>query len=143
MPYPECCLKGINLKDAFSEDGDLQSHIFYFIRHDENPHCWKKQSINWQDDDSAIGFTLEQKNADGSLQFKYGIIVLLRQEIDRLNNRPQINGILSYDREVLPDNRYHGNLLLAAGVSQKKMKMVAAILAIDATEKIVTSESAY
>jgi hypothetical protein len=139
MPYPECCLKGIDIKDAFSDDGELASCILYF-KEAENPHCWRKQSINWQDDDDAIGFTLGQINQDGSLQFRFGLIVLSRQEIDRVNNRPQISRILSYEREELPHNRYHGNLLLATGVSKKKMKQVAATLAMYATEKTIPAD---
>jgi hypothetical protein len=136
MPYPDCCLKGIDLKDAISDDGEIGSHILYF-KVAERPLSWEKQSINWQDDDSAIGFTLGQTNQDGTLQFKYGVLVLSRYEIDRINNRPQISGILSYEREPLQYNDYHGNLLLAAGVSKKKMKQVAATLVAYATEKIV------
>jgi len=138
MPYPEYCIKGINLKDAYSDEGDLGSHVLYFDK-DETNEGWKKQSINWQDEDSVIQFTLDQRNTDGTLQFRFGIAVLSRIKIDEYNVRPVINGALSYERERMDNNEYHGNLILERSASKKKMKQIAAMLLL-AVERSIRKE---
>ena len=45
-----------------------------------------EQSINWEDDDSVIEFTLNQRRtSDNDLQFKAGVVILSRSKIDELN----------------------------------------------------------
>ncbi len=86
-------------------------------------------AINWNDDDGVIEFTLQQKKEE-QYQFKIGVAVLSRFEIDRLNNLHAIHGSLSYERSPLEDNPYHGNLLIKNDVPKSKRKMIAAAIAL-------------
>ncbi len=129
MSYPENSIKGIPNDDFLIKDhGTVGAHLFYFeqIRRDGA----RMQSINWEDRESVIDFTLNQKKENGELQFKAGVAIVPRFEIDRLNQRPTIKGLLSYERETLDDNPYHGNLLLQANVPNPIRKMIAAGLAL-------------
>ena len=134
MPYPEYCLKGIKAKDCISDDGEIEAHLFEFKKRNDSED-WR-QSVNWQDDDLAIEFTLRQTKPDGTLLFKHGIVSVSRREIDRINSRPSINGVLSYERDQLPDNPYHGHLVLEARIPKRKMWKIAAILIIAREELI-------
>jgi CRISPR/Cas system-associated exonuclease Cas4 (RecB family) len=65
----------------------------------------------------------------------------LREEIDRLNCRPQIKGLLSYERSQVPENVFHGNVLLKVGTDKRTKRLVAAGLAL-AIEHVVTRATA-
>lgn len=128
MNFPNNSIKGIPNKDFLIDGMTIGSHLFYFSQPRDDGKV--EQSINWEDDDSVIGSTLSQEREDGSLQFNAGVAVLPRSEIDRLNKRPAIRGLLSYERSPLNDNPYHGNLLLQANVPKAKMRQIAAGLAL-------------
>ncbi|NQS97962.1 MAG: hypothetical protein HQ591_05870 [candidate division Zixibacteria bacterium] len=131
IDYPDNCLKGIPNRDFLFGDGTIATHLFYFESEDAREDGWKEQSINWEDDESAIDFTLNQKK-DGDLQFKAGIAILPRKAIDRINRSPMVNGVLSYERKRTENNHnpYHGNILLKNDVIKSKMKQIAASLAL-------------
>lgn len=129
MSYPKNCIKGIPNDDFWNkEDGIVYSHLFHFKPTRDDGGV--EQSVNWEDDESVIDFTLNQKKENGDLQFRAGAAVVPRFEIDRLIERPTIRGLLSYERKPLDDNPYHGNLLLQANVSTPVMRMIAAGLAL-------------
>ena len=128
--FPPNCLKGIPNRTFLSEDNRLGSHLFHFQPGVHRKDGLDEQSINWEDDSQARTFTLNQTNQDGTLQFKAGYTVLSRGEIDRINKRPTIRKLISYERKCTPDNKYHGHLLLKNDVSKKTMKNIAATLAI-------------
>ena len=128
MNYPKNSIKGIPNNDFLIEGRTVASHLFDFkqIRDDRTV----EQSINWEDDESVVDFTLNQRKENGDLQFRAGVAILPRSEIDRLSRLPTIRGLLSYERSPLDDNPYHGNLLLQANVPKAKMKQIAANLAL-------------
>ena len=128
MNYPKNSIKGIPNNDFLIEGRTVASHLFDFkqIRDDG----MVEQSINWEDDESVVDFTLNQRKENGDLQFRAGVAILPRSEIDRLSRLPTIRGLLSYERSPLDDNPYHGNLLLQANVPKAKMKQIAANLAL-------------
>jgi hypothetical protein len=98
-----------------------------------------EQSINWEDDDSVIEFTLNQRRTDGALQFKEGVVILSRSAMDRLNKLPLVRGLLGYERSPLDGNPYHGNLLLPEEVPKAKMIRIAAGLALTMSGMITQS----
>jgi hypothetical protein len=134
MCLPENCVRGI-FDVSFLPDGIVGSHLFHFTGPDRGDG-WKEQSINWQDDDSTIEFTLNQRREGGELLFKAGVVILPRADIDRLNSKPAVNGVLSYERQRLVSNDYHGNLLLRSNVLSRQMKLIAAGLALAVSEII-------
>lgn len=126
MSYPDSCIKGIPNCDFVTQDGLPATHLFYFnIRKDG----YVEQSINWNDVDEAITFTFSQTR-NGQLQFRYGAAILLRSEIDRLISLPTVLSRLSYERQPLKDNPYHGNIMLLSPHTEPFMRMVAANLAM-------------
>ncbi|MCH7731099.1 MAG: hypothetical protein IIB44_01090 [Candidatus Marinimicrobia bacterium] len=135
MTFPANCIRGIPHDDYLNAEGNVNSHLFHF---NLDPNSgWKKQSINWEDDNTVIEFTLKQKKDNDELQFKTGVAVILRSEIDRLNQRPTVENLLSYERDSLDlENPYHGNILLQPHTSKRTMKVLAAGLAL-AVSKVV------
>jgi hypothetical protein len=134
--YPDTCIKGIPNHSFVGPNGFPSTHLFYF----DPPHAredgWIEESINWEDDEQAIDFTLNQKKDDGTLQFKAGVALIPRGEIDRLNSQPSIANSLGYERAPLDGNPYHGNLLLQEAVPKAIMKKIAAGIALCVSEVI-------
>lgn len=128
MTYPDNCISGIPLKDHLTKDGQVATHHFYFKQ--ENEKKWKGKSINWEDNSTVIGFTLNQRKPDSTLQFKVGVAIIPRRQIDRINRLPNIDGLLSYERQTLVDNPFHGNILLRPGTPKSIMRQSAATLAL-------------
>jgi hypothetical protein len=135
MNFPDNCIRGIPNDSFLNQDGSVGAHLFHFTGPDRDDG-WIEQSINWEDDNSVIEFTLAQKKADGDVQFKTGVVVIPREEIDRLNYRPTVKGLLSYERQPIQGNPFHGNILLRAGTSKPTMKLIAAGLAL-AIERVI------
>jgi hypothetical protein len=130
MDFPDNCIKGIPNDTFLIEDGSVGSHLFHFKDEHKRDDEWIEQSINWEDDDAAIEFTMSQRKDDGEIQFKAGIVILPRREIERISRQPTVHGIVSYERQPLENNRYHGNILLRADTPKPTMKKIAAGLAL-------------
>ena len=124
--YPDTCIRGIPNNSFLTEDGSIGTHLFYFKNEHSRDDGWTEQSINWEDDTSVIEFTLNQEKEDGELQFKAGAVLIPREEIDRLKNRPTVSGLISYERQPLENNPYHGNILLQARLPKPTMRKIAA-----------------
>ena len=138
MNYPIDYIKGIPNNDfLIKEDLSIGSNLFYFKIEDVRPDGWIEQSINWKDNDAVVDFTLNQTKIDGTVQFKVGIAVFPRDELDRLNRQPTVKGLLSYERQPLQNNAFHGNILLKAGVPRLTMKKIAAGIALTVSEIIL------
>jgi hypothetical protein len=127
MTFPANCIKGIPNKD-FIDNDSVGSNLFYFLL-DDRGDGWIEQSVNWEEDDSVIDFTLQQRKGD-SFHFKIGVAVVPRKEIDRINSLPTVKGLLSYERQPITGNPYHGNILLKAITSRPMMKKIAAGIAL-------------
>ena len=139
MTYPEELLRGIPNQDCMAEDGYPGTSLFHFqqkqsssARHDK----YMELSINWRDDDGALNILMEQKKEDGTYQFKIGVAVLSRKELDRIRRMPRFKGSFNYERKSLPDNPYHGNLLLIEELPTNLKRMVQTLIAIACTEVI-------
>lgn len=130
MSFPEKFIKGIPNEEFIATDGTVGAHLFYFsppkTSRDDNKH---ETSINWQDDSDAINFTLNQKKENGEFQFKVGVAIIPLKEVNRLNELPMVNNLLSYERSPNPDNKYHGNLLVPSNIHKHTMRRLAAGIA--------------
>jgi len=132
MKYPENCIKGIPNSSYLSEDSLVLSHLFHFKIQDSREDGWIENSVNWEDDENAIDFTLG-KRKNGDFQFKAGVAIVQRSELDRLKDKPSIKGLLDYERARLPDNNYHGNILIRKETKTATMKKIAAGIALAVT----------
>lgn len=131
MKSPNNCLKGIPNNDFLQYDSFVRSHLFYFKGpEDARADGWIEQSVNWEDDELAIDFTLNQKKDDGKVQFEAGIAVVPTEEIKRLSKSPPLKDRFSYERKSVETNKYHGNLLLINDTPKVVMKQLAAALAL-------------
>jgi hypothetical protein len=128
MDYPDNCIRGVKDPNHFTPDGTVGAEVFYFHLADRGDG-WKEESINWQDHDSVVQFTLNQLKTDGNPLFRGGIVVLPLEAIDRINKLYTLKGFINYERKPLPDNRYHGNILLKADTTKKTNMLIAANLA--------------
>jgi hypothetical protein len=137
MIYPENCIRGIPNSDFLINDGAIGSHLFYFKTEHKRDDGLIEQSINWEDDDTVIEFTLNQKKENGERQFKAGVAIIPREEIDRLSKRPTIRDLVTYERQPLQNNPYHGNILLQANVPKPTMKNIAAYLALSVSRVVL------
>jgi hypothetical protein len=129
IPYPDNCLRGIPGADKVREQVLVDSDVFMFDDNHRKRTGELEQSVNWEDDDGVIPFTLAQTRDDSTFQFRGGVAVIARAELDRLSRLPVFGGF-SYERKRLAENRYHGNLILSAGVSKLRKKAIAAALAV-------------
>ncbi len=134
MNYPENCIKGIPNNSFLIEDGSVASHLFYFKKEHSREDGWIEQSINWDDNTFTIGLTFAQRKENGDLQFKVGAAKIPLEEIDRLSRQPTVNGLLSYERQPLKNNPFHGNLLISIEAPAPTMKKIAAGLALAVSE---------
>lgn len=138
--YPNNCIRGLkNSGDLLEQDRTVRAHVFCFDgtpTKEKDGEKWKEESINWEDDDSAVNFTLNQRKEAGSIKFRAGVAILPREAIDSLNKQPTIRGVLSYERSPLKYNDFHGNLLLKASVHKLTMRSIGASLAM-AVQKIL------
>jgi hypothetical protein len=130
IPFPDNCLRGIPNEQFVLDEETVAPVLFFFHKRDARDGGWTEQSINWEDDEEALAFTLNQTKEDGERQFRAGVAVIARRAIDGLSMRPAVAGVLRYERQPLVGNAYHGNLLLRTSVSTRKMKMIAAGLAL-------------
>jgi len=137
MCYPDNCLRGISNQSQVQEDDLVGTDVFYFLDDHTRADGTFEQSINWDDDENAIPFTLSQRRQDESLQFRGGVAVIARCDLDRLSKLPAFGEALSYDRQSLPENPYHGNLILAAGISKVRRKAIAVTLAMHVSRIIL------
>ncbi len=131
MIFPDTFLKGIPNSSFILEEGNVASHLFKFdldqkIRNDD----LIEQSINWQDDNKAVDYTLKQKKDNGEIQFKVGVAIVPREEIDKLKSKPVYKNVFSYERTVGTNNPYQVNLLLNKNISKPTMRMLSAGLAL-------------
>jgi len=141
MSFPDNCIKGIPNSQYLVADGSVASHLFYFKREHTRNDGWIEQSINWEDNSSVARFTLDQRKENGEIQFKAGVAVVPRDEIDRIRRRPTItSNILSYERQHSTNNPYHGNILLQEDVPNLTMKKIAAGLALAVSNIIPQSQ---
>ena len=142
MNYPEKLLRGIPNKNDIDEEGNPSSHLFQFSERCGVPQRedgFREESINWYDNEGALKQLLTQKKDDGSLQFRVGAAVLFRSDIDQIKKFSVVKQRLDYERRVIPENEYHGNLLLKKDTPKSIMKRIAASIALRA--KTIVSNS--
>ena len=140
--FPEECLRGIPHEDSFIEGGLPTVNLFRNFERRQREDGYDELSITWRDDDNALNLILSQTKDDGSIQFKYGVAVIKRRDLDNLKNNPQFSGILSYERRKTDGNKYHGNILIVSTASKPKRNMVASALAICALKVILNEKAA-
>jgi len=130
MTYPDNCIKGIPNNECLETFGDsvvATINLFCFPKDRCRPDGWTEESVNWMDDDNAVPFTLRQEKKAGELQFKAGVAILPRTDLDKIKKK--YYGLLEYERSPLEANSYHGNVLLKGSFPSHLKTQVRALLA--------------
>ncbi|WP_352401596.1 hypothetical protein [Synergistes jonesii] len=124
--YPENFFRGISTEDAI-EDSYGEPMLLYSAFQFTNKHGrtdnFHEASITWEDDENAYTVIMNQKKIKGECedyQFKVGVARISMDKMKRQLEPFIIKGELSYERDKTDDNDYHGNLLLAESLSQKR-----------------------
>ena len=87
-------------------------------------------SINWEDDDTVLGFTFQDRNKTAA-----GIARVNRADFERVNQQLQQNQAaqLLLERNEVKGNPYHGNIVYPSGMSKAVDRMAMAAIAFAAT----------
>lgn len=130
--FPDKFFRGIKSNNYISE-GMVKSNLFFIELSNltERPVNNYAESINWDDDKNALYFTLNQKRIDDVTKiFQAGVAVVFKSTIDSfIKNASIAQDVLSYEREKIIGNPYHGNLLLKKNISNSRRALIAGALA--------------
>lgn len=129
--YPSECLRGISVASDCSAEGVVDSSLFNRFDKTDRPDEFHEMSITWNDNDEAVQIIAFQKKS-GEIQFKIGLAVLLRSQLDLARRNPYYHKILKYERKPSADNPYHGNILIDSKASKSDKRRVASFLAVGA-----------
>lgn len=131
---PDSCLRGIPKKDFLTPEG-LSYHAFKPDERtaDSRQDKGQETSVNWEDDESVVESTLRRRDEKGHITFPYGLARLPCHKIDQLNSEPGSRSALTCERNPLPDNPYHGNIVFRFGLSKATVNMIAGALALAAS----------
>lgn len=138
--FPPTCLRGIRLEKWIVDDGlggkVLAGEAFKF---DESARAalpnegWREVSINWEDDAEAVEFTRRQRSARGMPLNQHGVGRLAVADMEQCRALIRMTDSFTYERRAdpeQPDNRYHGNLLLAPEVPPAFQRQLAGALGL-------------
>jgi len=133
--FPETCIRGIDkLKHVYQDTDTVSSQLFVPDNRTSEKRADKGQetSINWEDDDSVLEFTLDSRdeNDQNKLLFPHGAVKLPRQIIDNVINEANTINAIAYERDRLPHNDYHGNIVFQVGLPGHTINMVASVFAL-------------
>ena len=81
-------------------------------------------SVNWHDDaGDVLAFTMTDKKNS-----QFGVAILPEGQLRNLSAW-NLQAAVTAERDPLPGNPYHGNLVFRAGLSQQNIRMLAGLLA--------------
>lgn len=135
MPFPEACLRGIKDEALLVSVTNHQVLAGAFVFDGQKQDGTLAQSINWMDDDDAVAHTLLQTGREGRVRFRGGAAQLTRAALDNVAKMPMVRDLLTYERDRLADNPYHGNILLARDTSKPLRQNIQSALAL-AVQKV-------
>jgi len=129
--YPDELLRGIANNSFIDSEGRASALLFQSessVRYDGLHEI----SINWYDDENAFRLLLNQrkKNDETEYQFKTGVAILSRYRLDSLINSPNTKDALSYERNIIEGNPFHGNILIKSNIDKHVKRMFEGCLAM-------------
>jgi hypothetical protein len=132
--YPEFCLKGVPSPDQLDDDNRVQPGLYAFSRQKMDNNGQVKQSVVWQDcQTETITRTRYQKHPDkNEYQFKGGVVKISLRDLEYIRDAAISGHKFTYEREPLPNNDSHGNLILLDfdQVPKKERKWIELTLAL-------------
>jgi hypothetical protein len=139
--FPDRCIRGISSPECVLEGGTVAHLTLFDFHKSHRPDGWLEESINWMDDQNAALFTLNQRKEGREFQFKVGIAILERVELDAIKKRIGFSGYFDYERARMEGNGYHGNLLLKENTEKRLKNMIRSALALAVSEIVLRDSS--
>lgn len=125
-PLPENFLRGFNTKDCFTKEQNVAIGAFQFGNHTEDRNDnFHEASVNWEDDDNSV-ITLLALKKEGSDEpmFNYGYARLSLNLVKVTLKSLIEKNYLTFERKPLPNNPYHGNILIPGDISRPEKTMI-------------------
>lgn len=112
---PQTFLRGINAEVDLSQYGGVYSTFFKTgfsrIPREDGFH---DLSINWFDCSDSLEQIMKQKKENtGDVSYRYGIAEFDKELLIKVII-PMFEGKVVYERDPLPNNEYHGNLMYSS-----------------------------
>lgn len=126
--YADACIRGVRKAD-WIVDGVVSTLAFvpdYKTKEIREDQAFET-SINWEDDDKVISYTLNQPTSI------HGALRLPRSVIDNVSGLPRSLNCLKYERKIAHNNPYHGNILFSSSLSTHIIRQIAGSLALGVT----------
>lgn len=139
--YPDCFIRGITKPKYVYEDGGVDPQAFEIYTSEDREDDHEEISINWEDNEDVIPFSLDQRNQKGHVMFQAGVVRVPRDECDRISNEPAFLQKVSYERAETPDNPYHGNILIQKNLAKPRIRAIQGALAIRSS--LVITKASY
>ena len=132
LDFPNYCIRGIRKKSFFYDDTDTASSALYIPdsrTSKDRSDGGSETSINWEDNDKVLEFTLQSLDENSLIAFPYGAVRLARNALDDVNKLASTINTITYERQERPGNPYHGNIVYKSGLAHHIITMIANVLA--------------
>ena len=111
--FPALFFRGLPRNSLDAHGRPEPGRVFSFQRPKEKRADGRHEmSITWDDEPAAKQLLLDARGEDG-LKYPDGILELDRTEVDRQLAKA-MHTCLEYERKETPENKYHGNVTVAA-----------------------------
>ena len=125
---PNSCLRGLRKLDWVDDQFIISSAAFEPDPKTAKlrPDGGKETSVNWEDDSNVESFTLNDKNTA-----QFGAARIFTAHIVQMSSRAAAVVMpLSCERQRIPGNEYHGNIVFSANLNKRVERLLAASLAL-------------
>jgi hypothetical protein len=135
LDFPDNCIRGIQKIKYVHQDTDTVSSQLFLPNErtsKDRPDKGQETSINWEDNDTVLEFTLDSRdeNDQTKLAFPHGAVRLPRHVIDKVINEANTINAITYERNKLPNNNFHGNIVFRAELPRHTITMIANVFAL-------------
>lgn len=110
---------------SFISNNRLSAQAFQFDDNPDRTDSYRELSINWNDEPESLEVLLSQrKEKDDQIQFKAGAARIEVANLKLLFSSFIFDNSFKYERSPLPNNRFHGNLLIKSGLDKPERTMI-------------------
>jgi hypothetical protein len=123
---PTACLRGLRKKDWVVEDQFIATEAFLPDARtaEKRADCGMETSVNWEDNPKVVELTLEDRSTA-----EHGAARLERAHIESVSSGAAVTAPLLCERQVLPGNDHHGNIVFSKGLNKVIRVQLAGALA--------------
>lgn len=135
---PNSLIRGVSEKKKLTSDGRYAAATLFYPDErtaNERDDGGFEVSVNWEDDDSVVRFTLNYRENE-NIKFAHGVVRLSCDVIERINISPQSVDGLTRERDRLDNNPYHGNIVFRNDLPKNVMRSISGALALFASSVI-------